>query len=87
MTEMQLSLMGILITPFILFMIFVAPIWVILHYRAKSKMTEGLKEIDTDRVRQLAQQAEDMQDRIAILERLLDAENPNWRKDRRWEGS
>ena len=34
----------ILVAPFILFMIFVAPLWLILHYRSKKQVSQGLSE-------------------------------------------
>ncbi|GAB58538.1 envelope stress response membrane protein PspB [Rheinheimera nanhaiensis] len=65
--------------PFILFMIFVAPIWVIMHYRSKSKMGQGLSDQELTQLNDLAQRAEKMADRIKTLEAILDAESPKWR--------
>lgn len=65
--------------PFILFMIFVAPIWVIMHYRSKNKMGQGLSEQELTQLNDLAQRAEKMADRIKTLEAILDAESPKWR--------
>ena len=67
--------------PFILFMIFVAPIWVIMHYRSKRKMSEGLSETELNQLNDLSNRAEKMADRIKTLEAILDAESPNWRRD------
>lgn len=83
MGEMEVAVLGIIITPLILFVIFVAPIWVILHYRSKRKINEGMSQEDAELVRELAVKAEDMRDRIRTLESLLDAEHSNWRKDNR----
>jgi len=80
---MDVAILGMLMTPIILFLIFVAPIWVILHYRSKRKLNEGMSKEDMDRVRDLARQAEEMRDRIRTLESLLDAEHSNWRKESR----
>ena len=65
--------------PFILFMIFVAPIWVIMHYRSKNKMGQGLSDQELTQLNDLAQRAEKMADRIKTLEAILDGESPNWR--------
>ena len=65
--------------PFILFMIFVAPIWVIMHYRSKNKMGQGLSDQELGQLNDLAQRAEKMADRIKTLEAILDAESPKWR--------
>ncbi len=67
--------------PLILFMIFVAPIWVIMHYRSKNKMSEGLSDSELAQLNDLANRAEKMADRIKTLEAILDAESPNWRRE------
>ena len=67
--------------PLMMFMIFVAPIWVIMHYRSKRKMSEGLSESELSQLNDLANRAEKMADRIKTLEASLDAESPNWRRE------
>jgi phage shock protein B len=67
--------------PMIMFMIFVAPIWVIMHYRSKRKMSEGLSETELNQLNDLSNRAEKMADRIKTLEAILDAESPSWRRD------
>ncbi len=67
--------------PLILFMIFVAPIWVIMHYRSKRKISEGLSETELNQLNDLSNRAEKMADRIKTLEAILDAESPNWRRE------
>jgi len=71
----------IIVVPLILFMIFVAPIWVIMHYRSKNKMSEGLSDSELAQLNDLANRAEKMADRIKTLEAILDAESPNWRRE------
>lgn len=80
MGEIENVIISLIMAPFILFMIFVAPIWVVLHYRGKRKLEEGMSEDDALRVRELVDQAEKMRDRIRNLENLLDAEHGDWRK-------
>lgn len=65
--------------PVILFMLFVAPIWVIMHYRSQRKINQGLSEDELTQLQQLARQAEQMRERIQTLEAILDAESPQWR--------
>ncbi|KJY74351.1 phage-shock protein [Vibrio coralliilyticus] len=65
--------------PLIVFLIFVAPLWLILHYRSKKKTAGGLSEDDFQRLQALSEKAEKMQKRVDTLERILDAETPNWR--------
>lgn len=80
---MDAAVITLLIAPLVLFVIFVAPIWVILHYRSRNKISEGMSQEDAERVRDLAHQAERMRDRIRTLENLLDAEHSNWRQNDR----
>ena len=73
----------ILIAPFILFMIFIAPLWLILHYRSKKQVSQGLSEHEHRQLLELAHKAEKMADRVETLEALLDQESPQcWRSAR-----
>lgn len=65
--------------PTIIFMVIVAPIWLILHYRSKKQVSQGLSEEEYVTLRELADKAEQMADRIQTLEAILDAEAPEWR--------
>jgi len=65
--------------PLIVFLIFVAPLWLILHYRSKKKAASGLSADDLTRLQTLSEKAEKMQQRIDTLERILDSESPQWR--------
>jgi phage shock protein B len=66
--------------PLIIFMIVVAPIWVIMHYRSKRKMSEGFSEHELEQLNDLARRADNMAERIKTLEAILDAESPSWRQ-------
>ncbi|ASI90564.1 MULTISPECIES: envelope stress response membrane protein PspB [Vibrio] len=66
--------------PLIVFLIFVAPLWLFLHYRSKRKSESGLSQQDFQKLQSLSQRAEKMQLRVDNLERILDAESPNWRQ-------
>jgi len=70
----------ILIAPFILFMIFVAPIWVIMHYRTAAKKNVGLSDDEQQSLQELMESADRMEQRIEVLEAILDEETPDWRK-------
>ena len=74
------AVMGMMIAPIILFLIFVAPVWLILHYRSKRQVSQGLTEDEYRQLRMLAEQSETMAERIGTLEALLDEESPGWRK-------
>ncbi len=66
--------------PMILFMLFVAPTWLILHYRGKCQISKGLSENDYKDLQMLAEKAEHMSERIKTLETILDSEAPQWRQ-------
>jgi phage shock protein B len=65
--------------PTIIFMTIVAPIWMILHYRSKKQVSQGLTEDEYMSLQTLSNKAEMMADRIQTLEAILDAETPDWR--------
>lgn len=73
-------LVPIIGAPIILFMIFVAPIWIIMHYRSQRKIGQGLSQDELLQLQELAHQAERMRERIKTLESILDAESPRWRE-------
>ncbi|NRA71124.1 MAG: envelope stress response membrane protein PspB [Gammaproteobacteria bacterium] len=63
----------------ILFTIFVAPLWLFLHYRSKKQVSQGLTDEEYQELTAMSQQAESMGQRIAVLESILDQEAPQWR--------
>ncbi|HAD47676.1 MAG: envelope stress response membrane protein PspB [Idiomarina sp.] len=76
--EME-GIIALLVTPLILFMIFVAPVWLILHYRSKKQVNKGLSEDERTQLNMMAEKVEKMRERVKTLERILDADSPNWR--------
>lgn len=70
---------ALLIAPLIIFLIFVAPVWLVLHYRSKKQVQQGVSPEDKKILIALNKQAEVMSQRITTLESLLDAESPDWR--------
>ena len=60
-------------------MIVVAPIWLVLHYRSKRQVSQGLSEEEYIQLSELSELADKMADRIKTLEAILDAETPDWR--------
>ncbi|OUR85553.1 phage shock protein B [Marinomonas sp. 42_23_T18] len=65
--------------PVIIFMGLVAPLWLVLHYLSKRRSAKGLVEEDRVELDDLLKTADKLTDRIEILERILDADSPNWR--------
>lgn len=76
---MDEAILGLLITPIILFMILVAPIWLILHYRSKKNINQGLSQEEHAALEDLVKKADTMAERIKTLEAILDSEAPEWR--------
>lgn len=64
----------------IIFMIIVAPIWLILHYKSKKQISQGLSQEEYQQLSDLSHMADQMAERIKTLEAILDAESPNWRE-------
>lgn len=76
---MDESIIGILIAPICLFLIFVAPLWLFFHYRSKKQVTQGLSQEEFQSLHELSRRAEKMAERIKTLESILDADSPDWR--------
>ena len=70
----------VLMAPIIVFMVVVAPLWLILHYRSKKQVSQGLSEHEHRQLLELAQKADKMAERVETLEALLDQEAPQWRR-------
>ena len=64
--------------PLTIFVLFVLPIWLWLHYSNRSSRGE-LSQSEQQRLIQLSDEANKMRERIQALEAILDAEHPNWR--------
>ncbi|GGP50623.1 MULTISPECIES: envelope stress response membrane protein PspB [Shewanella] len=71
--------MDLLIAPIIIFLVIVAPIWLILHYRSKRQVSQGLTEEEFGQLNDLIAKAEKMSHRIETLEAILDTDSPEWR--------
>ena len=69
----------ILMAPIIIFLIIVAPIWLILHYRSKRQVSQGLTDEEYSQLNELINRAAKMAQRIDTLESILDTESPQWR--------
>lgn len=64
--------------PLTIFVLFVLPIWLWLHYSNRSSRGK-LAQSEQQRLVELNQDAQRMRERIQALEDILDAEHPNWR--------
>ena len=74
-----LSWSVVLFVPAVIFVGLVMPIWLVLHYRQKSKDQSGLSSSDRADLEEMAKAADRMATRIGALEAILDSEISDWR--------
>ena len=65
----------------ILFLVFVAPIWIIAHYLTRWRTAKSLSEEDETILSEVWGNVDRMEKRIRNLERILDAEVEGWRNE------
>jgi phage shock protein B len=63
----------------LIFMVVIAPLFVIMHYTTKWKATKGLSDDEHQMLEDLWKQSQAMQSRVNALETILDSEVPDWR--------
>lgn len=63
----------------VIFLVIVAPIWLIMHYATRNSANRRLNSKDEAMLEELHDNARKMEERIHTLERILDADSPNWR--------
>ena len=77
-----MTLLEMLFVPMVLFMVIVAPTWVVMHYRSMNRSSSQLSEDDRQAMEEMLVAVDQMADRIESLESILDADHPNWRQER-----
>ena len=70
---------GFFFVPAILFLVVVLPIWLLLHYLTRWRASRGLSTEDERMLADLWKNARRLEERVATLETILDAEAPGWR--------
>lgn len=68
-----------LFVPLIVFLVIVAPIWLILHYATRNSASKRLTSKDEALLEELHDNARRLEERLISLERILDADTPEWR--------
>ena len=63
----------------LVFLVVVAPIWIVAHYLTRWRRSKRLSAEDERSLGELYEAARRMEARMAALERVLDAEAPGWR--------
>ena len=76
-----MSVFEFMFVPMILFMVIVAPIWIVLHYRSVSHSSRSLNEDERESLEQMLVTVDRLTEHIYTLESLLDEEHAGWRKD------
>ena len=76
---------AIIMSPIIIFMVIVAPIWLVMHYIAKSRRENILKSAtlsgeEQEMANRMMALLEKMEGRVGSLERILDVDDPRWRE-------
>lgn len=71
--------MSIFAVPLIVFLVIVAPIWIVMHYRSINRSSQALNEEDRENIDAMLATIDTLQDRIRALESLLDIDQPGWR--------
>ena len=74
-----MSGMLFIFVPTVVFLVIVAPLWLILHYWSKSKEKRGLSEQDQSAVEDISESIETLSARITHLESILDEQHKGWR--------
>jgi phage shock protein B len=67
------------LVPTILFVVVVAPIWILCHYITRWREGRRLSRDDEKVLGELWQSARRIEGRLEALERVLDSEAPGWR--------
>ncbi len=66
--------------PVVVFLVVVAPIWIVFHYRSKASSVGGLSANERADLDEMIETANKMAARIETLESILDVESPGWRE-------
>ncbi|MGA1002282.1 MAG: envelope stress response membrane protein PspB [Litorivicinaceae bacterium] len=72
--------------PMVLFMVIVAPIWIVMHYRSVSRSSRSLSDDDRESIDTMLVTVDKLNERIVSLEAILDADHPNWRQQEKTRG-
>jgi phage shock protein B len=56
------------------------PVWITFNFLARSRAARTLNDADAAALEQMQQSMQMFEQRIAVLERILDAEVPDWRR-------
>jgi phage shock protein B len=66
--------------PTILFLVIVAPMWLVMHYRSLKRSSRSLTAEDRESVDRMLETVDKLVDRIEALESILDVDHREWRQ-------
>ena len=69
-----------LFVPMILFMVIVAPTWIVVHYRSVNRSSRHLTEEDRQALEDMLVAVDQLSERVESLESILEADHPDWRQ-------
>ena len=69
----------IFFVPIVVFLVIVAPIWIIVHYKSKNRAAGDLSDAERMEVDEMSQVANERAARVETLESIVDVESPGWR--------
>ena len=70
----------LIFVPIIVGIVVIGLPWLIFHYITKWKQSATLTQSDERLLDDLHEMARRLDDRMCTIERIMDAENPNWRQ-------
>ena len=70
---------GLLFVPTILFLVIVAPIWIVMHYRYKGRMSQGISATEREDLELMLESIDKLVDRVETLESILNESHRDWR--------
>lgn len=73
---------AIIIAPIVVAILFIGVPWLFLHYITKWKQAKTLTREDESLLDGLHDTARRLEERLITIERIMAAENPNWKNDR-----
>ena len=78
---MEEEFMGMLMGGLAIITLFIGLPWLIFHYVTKWKQAATLTQSDEKLLDELHDAARRLDDRLCTIERIMTAENPNWRQN------
>ncbi|MBA3511560.1 envelope stress response membrane protein PspB [Sphingomonas sp.] len=78
---MEEEFMGMLVGGLAIVTLFIGLPWLIFHYVTKWKQSATLTQSDEKLLDELHDAARRLDDRLCTIERIMTAENPNWRQN------